>query len=224
MAEVILTSHGKEILINELQKYYKNFGSMNKNDFEVLLFHALMNNGDKERSNYELSRLLRIPETKVKRLRYEVDLKYGSTSEIRYRNEKLQQLDRLLENVAFKSKDQLIEFVVEDIALRQFLDNLLKSNNRFSDSSFNSEIVKIDLTDLNILLCAAIEDKEVYDRILKQAEKTLKEPTDLKKYIPELIQLVATGAPLLANFSLSGLFALLPSLGSAAVKALKKSI
>ena len=54
-----------------ISKYLeRGFGSMNKNDFEVWIFHYLMNHQLQGKTNYEVSLFLKIPETKVKRLRY----------------------------------------------------------------------------------------------------------------------------------------------------------
>ena len=64
--------------MNELIKKYidQGFGSMNKNDFEVAIFNEWMKAEGQDKSNYEISLALRIPETKVKRLKYEAELKY----------------------------------------------------------------------------------------------------------------------------------------------------
>ena len=60
-----------------IDKYLtRGFGSMNKNDFEVEIMHWLLQNRLNGKSNYEISRKLRIPESKVKRLIYEASLKY----------------------------------------------------------------------------------------------------------------------------------------------------
>ena len=62
-----------------IDRYLKRgFGSMNKNDFEVWIFYFLLHNQLKGMGNYDISLELRIPESKVKRLKYEAELKYGS--------------------------------------------------------------------------------------------------------------------------------------------------
>ena len=58
------------------QKCITSFGSMNKNDYEVELLHLLFENGWKNKSDFEVSVDLKIPESKVKRLRYETYLVY----------------------------------------------------------------------------------------------------------------------------------------------------
>ena len=72
------------------------FGSMNKNDFEVLIFNAILNSDLEETSNYKLSRILKIPESKVKRLKYEADLVYneaGSDDQLRVLEQVLKKRD-----------------------------------------------------------------------------------------------------------------------------------
>ena len=67
---------------NDLKKFIdryieRGFGSMNKNDFEVEIFHYLLQtNYFESTKDYEISRQLRIPQSKVKRLKYESELKY----------------------------------------------------------------------------------------------------------------------------------------------------
>ena len=68
----------KESFADEFMEQYetRGFGSMTKNDFEVLVFNLLRKHGDlKGKTNFEISLELQIPETKVRRLAYESDLK-----------------------------------------------------------------------------------------------------------------------------------------------------
>ena len=54
------------------------FGSMTKNDYEVALFHEMLRAGLNDKTDFQISLLLHIPETKIKRLRYEATLRYLS--------------------------------------------------------------------------------------------------------------------------------------------------
>lgn len=60
------------------------------------------------------------------------------------------------------------------MAIRKYLDSLLKRDGRFSDSSFNSEIVTIDIDDLEYILLSMPEGKKNIDEILSKAKKKLK--------------------------------------------------
>lgn len=154
-----------------LNKYLeKGFGSMNKNDFEVWIFNHLMHSMLKGKDNYAISTYLKIPESKVKRLRYEASLKYSSFSE----QELFSTVNKLLSKSKFKKGGLYIQFVVEDVAIRKYLDSLLKRDGRFSDSSFNSEIVTIDIDDLEYILLSMPEGKKNIDEILSKAKKKLK--------------------------------------------------
>lgn len=149
-----------------LEQYLKRgFGSMNKNDFEVWIFSQLLLGKLRGLSNYEISICLKIPESKVKRLKYEASLKYLDQDE--ETNKK--KLAKCIEKVHFKKDGNSIQFVVEDIFLRKFLDALLKKQNRFSDSSFNSEIVTLSNDDFGVLL-DIIKPQNMHN-ILQQARQ-----------------------------------------------------
>ena len=127
----------------------RGFGSMTKNDFEVWIFYYLLQNDLKGKDNYDISVELRIPESKVKRLRYEAELKYGNPQNS---NKYLEAFDALLTKSILKEDGSCVQFVVEDLQLRKYLDSTLKKGGRFSNTSFNKEIVSIDIDDLEFLL------------------------------------------------------------------------
>ncbi len=145
----------------------RGFGSMNKNDFEVWIFNYLLQNNLNAKTNFDISVELGIPESKVKRLRYEASLKYGKPKNTDQYNEAFLSL---LENVNLKKgSGDIIQFAVEDLQLRKYLDSVLKKKGHFSDTSFNTEVVSITLEDLAVLLDATCsqQDKE---KILKKAK------------------------------------------------------
>ena len=128
----------------------RGFGSMTKNDFEVMIFAELIQTSLHGMSDYQISLDLRIPESKVKRLRYEASLKYNILSEEDYRL----MFKEIAQNAIVK--DERIILSIEDISLRKFINFKLKKNGKFSDTSFNSEIVVIRSKDFAELL------KELY--------------------------------------------------------------
>ncbi len=140
---------------------------MNKNDFEVRIFHYLMNHDLKGKSNYAISLKLRIPETKVKRLRYEAELKYSAADS----SANYHRVCELLTHVHFKKGGHQIQFAIEDLYLRKYLDATLKSGGRFSDSSFNSEIVSMDFDDLEFFLGIDTKEKKKLESLLAEASK-----------------------------------------------------
>ena len=175
-----------------LDKYLtKGFGSMNKNDFEVWIFNQLLRSRLKGKDNYAISIYLKIPETKVKRLRYEASLKYASFSEIGLYDA----LNTLLTKAKFKKGGQCVQFVVEDMSVRKYLDSLLKHDGRFSDSSFNSEIVTIGIDDLEYILCSSAEGKDkIEDILLKAKEKLNTTDVSFKSLMSAFADSMAKGA------------------------------
>ena len=146
----------------------RGFGTMTKNDFEVWIFNYLLQNRPPNTSNYDFSVELRIPESKVKRLRYEASLKYGNPTDTVQYNEAFQ---KLLANVNLKKGSKnVIQFAVEDMQLRKYLDSILKKKGRFADTSFNSEVVSITIDDLAILLDATSSEEQKKELLRKANE------------------------------------------------------
>ena len=145
----------------------KGFGSMNKNDFEVWIFHYLLENGYASKSDNQISRELKIPESKVKRLRYEADLVYPK-DEDSFKKE----FYEVLKNRVYKQVgDNKIQFVIRDKNLRLYLNDKLESFGSFADSSFNADIVTITAQDLVLLISDFEGKKEIFQRVKSQVEK-----------------------------------------------------
>lgn len=112
----------------DFKKYYldKGFGTMNKNDFEVLFFYLLQTYGDLQgRSNFSLAKELEVSEAKIKRLSYEADLKYKKESDDDLRGRFL----TLLSRAKLQKDNTSIRFVVEDKYLRSSIYALLSGEN-----------------------------------------------------------------------------------------------
>ena len=149
-----------------IQTCFARFGSMNKNDYEVALFHLLQENGYSDKSDHFMSKLLQIPESKVKRLRYEVNLVYPKTDD-EYKKEFYDLLNRQSYKITHNNK---IQFAVNDKMLRLYLNDKLDEVGSFSDSSFNSNIVTISAMDLLVLL----SDFEHEDDVIKHVKNEIK--------------------------------------------------
>ena len=156
--------------INDIVQDYlkKGFGSMNKNDFEVWIFHYLLKeNGYASKSDNQISRELKIPESKVKRLRYEADLVYPKDEES-FKKE----FYEVLKNRVYKQVgDNKIQFVIRDKNLRLYLNDKLESFGSFADSSFNTDIVTVTAQDLVLLISDFENKKEIFQRVKSQVEK-----------------------------------------------------
>ena len=143
---------------------------MNKNDFEVYIFNEIITDPKYAGKNdYDLSIALAIPQPKVKRMRYEANLKYSRKNDEAYN----QQFRELL----IKAKPQAVnngkavKFCMEDKGLYLYIDNLLKKDGRFGDRSFNSELMVISTEDLAFLLEKTILTESEKQAILSKCQQ-----------------------------------------------------
>ena len=201
---------------NDLKKFIdryieRGFGSMNKNDFEVAIFNYLITERDeyKKKSNYEISILLRIPETKVKRLRYEAALKKGNNNEADLKARVVEQIKQ----ARIREDGKKIIFQVEDVLLKTYISSLLKKHGCACDGSFSPEIVAINADDYPYLL-EEIYSKEEYAKLKKQMYTT-----KAYKTMGKLLEGVAQGfmgeaGANLCNLTISGVTELVKNLNT----------
>ena len=175
----------KDKFASEFMNRYstRGFGSMNKNDFEVLIFDLLKKYGDLEgKSNYEISRALQIPETKVRRLAYESDLKYSQLTEKTITVE----FFKIVANSKLRGDLNKVEFVIESKFLRASIGAQLKKLGHYADSSFNAEIVRIHM-DSFIDLLEHYYNKKAIESIVRDCKEAIKKDKDTTEITFKLI-------------------------------------
>lgn len=190
----------EEALTEVIDQYLsRGFGTMNKNDFELWIFHYLMQHQLQGKTNYDISVALKIPEQRVKRLRYESELKYPSTTDEERRLMLIESISRAKYR---QVKDGQIVFALNDKMLRSYLENQLINDGRFYDSSFMSNIIVLSVSDFLFVLDSILLTKSDQQGIIKQVKKDLKESQKLPASFKELSGDMATGfcKKLLENF------------------------
>ena len=178
----------KETLAAFAEVCFKGFGTMNKNDYEVAMFHFLLHNDLQGRSDFDISLLLRIPESKVKRLRYEAALRYPADDDDLYKRAFI----TLLTSGAFRvTENHRIQFAISDKLFRLYINDLLMRDGRFADTSFNPNIVSLPWKDLEYPLDAfGVNDKQRVERIKQSAKES---NIDLPKTMAECLREVGAG-------------------------------
>ena len=184
---------------------HRGFGTMNKNDFEVWIFHQLLCGELHNKTNREISIALRIPDSKVKRLRYEADLKWGAPNDDSAYHDALTNVINKARLV--RDRTQIL-LVIEDTALLKYLDAKMKSANVSWDKSFNSENIFIDFEQYENF-CKEVLSKEYNETITILKRKFKDDPTIVKffkelgnKTREEVIKELACGAVSVAKQSL----------------------
>ena len=161
----------------------ERFGSMNKNDFEVELFYLLQQSEYGKKTDHALSTLMQIPLTKVRRLRYEANLKHPKDEKY-YRDEFI----NILNNGSFKTESNFIQFAVSDKSLREYLSSLLEEEGSYFDSSFNGSIIRLMAADLIILIAKVDTNEQVVEEIKKKVKDSKKVfPKNFKEQWKELV-------------------------------------
>ena len=168
-----------------LQSCFDHFGTMQKTEYESALFHVLMLNGYGDKTDFELSCLLKISETRVRNLRYKCSLEYPVDEDYD------KQLRKILTEATYKWDGNRIQFCIPDKMLRLYTNNLLEAEGNFADSSFNSSIVSLtpmDMVDLMKKLCGK-ESNQDYEEIRKLVRNsTARSLKDLPKSKSEMIR------------------------------------
>jgi hypothetical protein len=175
------TITNKTSVADAIKEYVnRGFGSMTKNDFEVWIFYQLLCGELKGKNNREISIALRIPDTKVKRLRYEADLKWGSPdNDAAYHDAVVAVIEKARLN---KSRTQ-VQFVIEDTALLKYLDAKMKNANVVWDKSLNSENILIDFEQYETF-CKEVLTKE-YDETIAFLNDKFKDENTLVKFFKD---------------------------------------
>jgi len=126
--------------------------SMAKSDIDALVMHLLDTCVSYEQgcaigslSNQQASELLRVPLTKIKRLRYEAGLKYDKNPEQEGRRRFALALEKAgLEFDNVGENVTKIVFVVEDVLAKNWIQGQIKAQSGTFDNSFNTEIIKVE--------------------------------------------------------------------------------
>jgi hypothetical protein len=137
----------------------KGFGVLSKKEIDLLVFHLLSELSDLENeSNYELALKLKISPTKLKNLRFERRLRYSQLNEEQIKNTFIESLKKSAIKVNKTSKWILLS--IEDTFIREAIKAKLKELYQLSDSSFNSELITLDLEAFSILMEYYYKDVE----------------------------------------------------------------
>ena len=175
----------KGLVINDYENFGKDFleayfsrgfGSVTKSETEILLFHLLKKYGALNGNSNSISRILKIPETKVRNLAYEATLKHDTYSEDYIKNA----IVKILSSSILQGGNKKVLFSVEDRFIRTQIRAILKEGGHFADSSFNSEIISVHIDSFAYLLDSVITDSKKKKLLKNEGKKAINENDNLK--------------------------------------------
>ena len=181
-------SFSKEFLEHYLSG---SFGSMSKSETEILIFHLLSKHFEIS-SNYEISNLLKISETKVKNLTLNAHLRYPRQSGDEIVRETLVDIAKKISAIYDEQNGEVKIHIQSSVQKREMI-NAINNLGSFADYGLNNEILKIRI---NILfsLFEKFLDKEKFkatvQAYLKDKELNEKQFFDALNNYQKLIEII----------------------------------
>ena len=171
------SSQNEARLFDELVVEYcaHSFGSLSKKEVDLLVFRLMRESGriKLDADMQEMSRQLMVPVSKVRSLLYDLQLRdKTANNENWFRDAILAVLKKA--RIKMDNGEPTVWVVIESPLLRKELEARAKRKASFVDSSFNRELLKLDMVIYARLLeeIAPNEYKTIQDAALKNLKKT----------------------------------------------------
>lgn len=186
--------------------YQHNFGSIQKSDIDLLMFHLYLN-GAEELSDYEISKNLGITQQRVRNLRVKRQLKYAPNFDWKAKFAEL-----LVKTGNYDEKTRRVSLPVTDPNLFIEIENVLEGLGGFIDYQLNKKILTLRVEYYLELVAETIKDEEKRQEVKRMLKKRSgNKSLDPKNRLQDLITLVTniTGILPYANPMLQALKTLL---------------
>lgn len=151
---------GKEFLEHYLSG---SFGSMSKSETEILIFHLLSKHFENS-SNYEISNLLKISETKVKNLTLNAHLRYPRQSGDEIVRETLVNIAKKFSAIYDEQNGEVKIHIQSSVQKREMI-NAINKLGSFADYGLNNEILKIRINTLFSLFEKFLDKEKFKDTV-----------------------------------------------------------
>lgn len=151
---------GKEFLKHYLSG---SFGSMSKSETEILIFHLLSKHFEIS-SNYEISNLLKISETKVKNLTLNAHLRYPRQSGDEIVRETLVDIAKKFSAIYDEQNGEVKIHIQSSVQKREMI-NAINKLGSFADYGLNNEILKIRINTLFSLFEKFLDKEKFKDTV-----------------------------------------------------------
>ena len=172
-----------------IKKLLENgFDFMKERELKVYILYLLLEDGQFVNENgnidfHEMSLKLKISETKVRNLFYEVELKYRNNHNFP------EQLINIIEKKRYEVIKDQVKFAVYNPLVKQYFEYEIRKLNGVSDGSFSKNIVTINIETFEKLLLKLYNNSQKVDEIIKKLPKNFQEKiTDRKSLIEEFVK------------------------------------
>lgn len=150
------------------------FDFLSEKELKIYILHLLLEDGqfinvDGDMDFHEISLALKISETKVRNLVYEVELKYTNNHNF------IEQLILIIEKGKYETTDGKVKFAVHNPLVKQYFEYEIRKLDGVSDGSFAKHIVTISTGTFEKLLLQLYGDSKKADEIIAELPENMKE-------------------------------------------------
>lgn len=160
---------------NFISKLLENgFDFMKEKELKIYILYLLLEDGqfinsDGDIDFHEISLELKISETKVRNLIYEVELKYRDNHNF------IEQLISIIEKGKYEVSDDKIKFAVHNPLVKQYFEYEIRKLDGVSDGSFAKHIVAISSDTFEKLLLKLYGNSDKATEIINELPENLQE-------------------------------------------------
>ena len=188
-----IIDEASENFSKEFLEHYMSgsFGSMSKSETEILIFHLLSKHFEIS-SNYEISNLLKISETKVKNLTLNAHLRYPRQSGDEIVRETLVDIAKKFSAIYDEQNGEVKIHIQSSVQKREMI-NAINKLGSFADYGLNNEILKIRINTLFSLFEKFLDKEKFKDTVqtyLKDKELNEKQFFDALNNYQKLIEII----------------------------------
>lgn len=177
--------------INADEFLKRGFSYLSKQDYEIILFHELMKLSDYNgKTDYELSILFRTTPKKISDLRNVCEAFYNTDSLIE--KARIDFLNIVKQSHVLQD-NHTVKLLINNKNTMNYIVSLMNDNMMLSDTSFNRNILKIDIEDY-ITLLGKLDDKtKELNNLLKKLNSRLpkNEAFDWTKLLKDFVSGIA---------------------------------
>jgi len=163
--------NNKQSFTDDFMKEFSRyaFGSMSKKELELLIFKLILQDrGELTQYNkFELSKLLKITESRVKTLYNEVQLREDELFNDEWF---ILELRKMLSILKIENSTKKIVLQIDNPLFKSMFENIMRQDGVIVDYSFNKDIIKIDENAFSLILNYILDDEEktsIIDKINK---------------------------------------------------------
>lgn len=171
--KIVFLEKEKEQIFDTIAENYfnRNFGSMSKADFELLIFSEFIEiclNNDLVLDDYTLSKILGITQSRVRNLKEKKELKYPRKEfdwKVVFGN--------TIKNAKYNDEKKIVKVIIQDINVMNEVRHYIEEKGWYDEISLNKRLLQVPI-DCFLDICMDLENIKEIPQESKEKIKELK--------------------------------------------------